>query len=326
MRLLRHRSGAEDRSRARQRAGAPDGLLVRAPRVRRDDRVDSDGRSGHHANRHRPRPYLSGSLPVGIWTSVVIFLAMLGVQDRRRAWRYLVAALPLFPVALRTHPTNIFIAPFLLLPLVAAVRPLLARRRGRSDLLRRPPRRARPVRRTAWRSSGSPGRISMQSPWLAIASTRLIDGGQWFEFAANNARLFNGVTIYHYFQVHARPPFHMTPASCGRRCGPLRVSGALPQPDAIARYVIDLACGATWIGFYAVAGPEALRPHFERWGLCLIPPGTLILARGLTLWIEWKPRLRWPMMGAASLIGASVLTSFYVNYFRELEPLAGDRT
>ena len=32
----------------------------------------------------------------------------------------------------------------------------------------------------------------------------MTDGAQWFEFAANNARLFNGVTVYHYFSG-ARP-------------------------------------------------------------------------------------------------------------------------
>ena len=42
-------------------------------------------------------------------------------------------------------------------------------------------------------------------------------------------------------------------------------------------------------GLLCVAGPQALRPHAERWGLCLIVPGTLFLARGLTAWIEWMP-------------------------------------
>ena len=44
----------------------------------------------------------------------------------------------------------------------------------------------------------------LDQPWLSTALARLTDGGQWLEFAANNARLFNGVTIYHYFSG-ARP-------------------------------------------------------------------------------------------------------------------------
>ena len=44
----------------------------------------------------------------------------------------------------------------------------------------------------------------LDRPWLSMASSRLTDGGQWLEFAVNNARLFNGVTIYHYFSG-ARP-------------------------------------------------------------------------------------------------------------------------
>ena len=47
------------------------------------------------------------------WTGIVIYLCLLGLKERRRAWLYLGAALLVFPVALWTHPTNVFIAPFL---------------------------------------------------------------------------------------------------------------------------------------------------------------------------------------------------------------------
>jgi hypothetical protein len=78
-----------------------------------------------------------------------------------------------------------------------------------------------------------------------------------------------------------------------------------------------------WMAFYAFAGPQALRPHAERWGLCLIVPGTLFLARGLTAWIEWMPRMRRLTIAALTLVAASVLTSFYVNYFREFAITGG---
>jgi hypothetical protein len=84
-----------------------------------------------------------------------------------------------------------------------------------------------------------------------------------------------------------------------------------------------LACAGTWIGFYAFAGPQALRPHFERWGLCLIVPGTLVLARGLAAWFEWTPRLRWVTIGGATLVATSLLASFYANYFREFATTGG---
>jgi hypothetical protein len=46
------------------------------------------------------------------------------VKERDAAGRWLAAAIVLFPVALWTHPTNVFVAPFLLLPIAA---PLAAR-------------------------------------------------------------------------------------------------------------------------------------------------------------------------------------------------------
>jgi hypothetical protein len=78
-----------------------------------------------------------------------------------------------------------------------------------------------------------------------------------------------------------------------------------------------------WLGFYAFAGPQALRPHAERWGLCLIVPGTLVVARGLAAWIERVPGVRWSTILAASLAATGLLSSFYVNYFREFATTGG---
>ena len=55
-----------------------------------------------------------------LWTSLVVYLALLGVKERTAAGRWLAGAIVVFPVALWTHPTNVFVAPFLLLPIVAA--------------------------------------------------------------------------------------------------------------------------------------------------------------------------------------------------------------
>jgi hypothetical protein len=261
------------------------------------------------------------------WTSIVIYLALLGLKERGRAWIYSGAALLIFPVALWTHPTNVFIAPFLVLPFVAAVRPRLpASRRGRVIIL---------VVATLLLTVGlsiaalTLGHLSaanqyLDQPWLAIASARMIDGGQWFEFAANNARLFNGVTIYHYFSG-ARPL--TVPYDAGFVVVVVTALwGFLLTPPARRTpldYGLIVASTTMWVGFYAFAGPQALRPHFERWGLCLIAPGTLVLARGLTAWIERMPRMRWFAIAAATLVATSLLRSFYVNYFEEFATTGG---
>jgi hypothetical protein len=260
------------------------------------------------------------------WTGIVIYLSLLGLAERGRAWIYLGAALVVFPVALWTHPTNIFIAPFLLLPFGAAVRPLLpASRAGRAILVVVAVLLLAMGLFIAWpalRHLGSPEYVD--KPWLSMALARLTDAAQWFEFAANGARLFNGVTIYHYFSG-ARPA--TAPYDAGFVVVVVALSwGLLLTPTArrsLVDYGLIFACASTWIGFYAFAGPQALRPHFERWGLCLIVPATLVLARGLTAWIESMPRMRRLTIAAAALVATSLLTTFYVNYFGEFATTGG---
>jgi hypothetical protein len=170
----------------------------------------------------------------------------------------------------------------------------------------------------------APSNDYLDRPWLSMAAARMMDGRQWFEFAANNGRLFNGVTVYHYFSG-ARPATAPLDAAFVLVAGTL-LAGLLmtistrPRPLDIA---LILACAGTWIGFYAFAGPQALRPHFERWGLCLIVPGTLVMARGLAAWLEWMPARRWLIVGMATLVAAGLLTSFYVNYIREFATSGG---
>ncbi len=261
-----------------------------------------------------------------LWTGIVIYLSLLGLAQPGRAWFYLAGALLLFPVVLWTHPTNIFIAPFLVLPFVAATRPLLpASRSGRTALVIATALLVilgvfvvdRGLRHLAGLDD------YLDKPWL-LASARLTDGAQMFEFAANNARLFNGVTIYHYFSG-ARPT--TWPYDAGvviLVCAAL--SGFLP--DARTRTIAGGRGAAPRLRrhvarFYAFAGPQALRPHAERWGLCLIVPAVLVFARGLAAWIEWKPRMRWLTIGTLTLAATSLLASFYVNFFREFATTGG---
>jgi hypothetical protein len=275
------------------------------------------------------------------WTGLVIYACLLGLQQGlprhsaigtqratggRGAWIYLGTALMIFPVALWTHPTNVFIAPFLLLPLAAAVPLLPTSRRGRTLLFAGAGGIVIAGLSVGWivfqRLAAS--HEFLDQPWLAMASARLVDGGHWFEFAANNARLFNGITVYHYFSG-ARPATLPYDAAFVVVVIVL-LAGFLLAPAAQRSRLDDAlvaACVLTWIFFYAFAGPDALRPHFERWGLCLLVPGALVLARGLSMWIEWRPRFRWVAIGLATVVAASLLTSFYVNYFRQFATTGG---
>jgi hypothetical protein len=251
-----------------------------------------------------------------LWTTLVVFLSLLGARDHRHAWRYLVALLVVFPIALWTHPTNIFNAPFLLLPCAAALAPMLpASRRGRVLAAAAAALVAAAGLAATWfaltKLAGSTQLLDR--PWLSTAAARLVDGRAWFEVAANGVRFFNGVTIYHYFSG-ARPFTLPFDAAFVLVVTTLAAGLALRHAARLDRALV-FACAGTWLGFFAIAGPEALRPHAERWGLCLVVPSTIVLARGLAAWIEWRPPWRLVPIGLALLVAMALLASFYVNYF-----------
>ena len=66
------------------------------------------------------------------WTGLVIYPSLVGLAEPDRAWKWLAIPLAIFPVALWTHPTNVFIAPFLLLPAAPLARRICRRREARS--------------------------------------------------------------------------------------------------------------------------------------------------------------------------------------------------
>jgi hypothetical protein len=259
------------------------------------------------------------------WTSIVIFLALLGWKEQQRAWMYALGLLAVFPVALWTHPTNIFIGPFLLLPFAAWLEPMLPRsRHGRLMLATAAAGLVTVMILGAWlaltKLSGSSQLLDR--PWLSIAAARLVNLRDWFELAANGARFFNGVTIYHYFSG-ARPATLAYDATFVAVVVALLSAFASPRSITRLDYALLFACAATWLAFYAIAGPQALRPHAERWGLCLIVPSVLVLARGLAVWTESRPDWRPALLRVSAALATALLTTFYFNYFQAFATTGG---
>ena len=101
-------------------------------------------------------------------------------------------------MALWTHPTNVFVAPLLLLPILTALAPRIPdSRRARIGLGIATACSLAVCLIVAWLAfaSAAGSYPSLDKPWLSLAAGRLADGGQWLEFAANNVHLFNGITI-----------------------------------------------------------------------------------------------------------------------------------
>ena len=261
------------------------------------------------------------------WTGLVIYLSLLGLKERTRARVYLGGVLLLFPVALWTHPTNVFIGPFLVLPCLAALSPLLpSSRRGPTMLVAAAALLVALALLAAWFTfrhlAGSTEYLD--KPWLSMAATRLLDGAQWFELATNGARLFNGVTIYHYFSG-ARPatgPYDVAAVvvigSLVWRAPPearLRTIPARLRPGRRVRgHVVPLLRVRRPAGAPAARGAMGTLPHRARHA------GSGAGADGLD---RWRPTRQWWPIASAAVVATSLLASFYVNYFHEFATTGG---
>jgi hypothetical protein len=268
-----------------------------------------------------------------VWTAIVILTALRGVADRAHVWRFFWIALLLFPIAIWTQPTNIFIAPFVGAPLCVALAPRLpssnAGRVAAAGAVATAALLVVLVALPGLRALAEPS-LYLSRPWLSLAGARVIDPSQWAEFVVNYARLFSGVTVYRYFSG-AEPlvivydaAFAMIAIATGLGVWRSRRAHSRQAHANDTDIALLVAFAATWLLFFAFAGPEAIRPHQERWGLCLIVPGTLVLARGLAGWIgTGEVSFRRPPIAVAGIIAAALLVSFDVNYFREFATTGG---
>ncbi len=266
-----------------------------------------------------------------LWTSVTMYLALLALREPRRWWIYGLAALLAFGMAFWTHPTNVFIAPFLVLPLWPLVqRWIPASRRGRFMFIAVAAMVVLAIALimlfVVWPAlkSRAGSSILLDKPWLTTASARVADPDQWFEYIRNYGRLFSGVTVYRYL---SNPHLHAAAYGASTVLVAIAVIAGVVMTTRRHRLALDrglvFGWAGMWIGYFLFAGPESIRPHVERWGLVLIPPAMLLIGRGVTGWIERGPRIRWATIGCATVVAAALVGSFYRSYFHEFQTTGG---
>jgi hypothetical protein len=220
--------------------------------------------------------------------------------------------------AIFVHPTNIFAVVFLVVPA------LYVRRRRILDTTRHATIPAK-----TWGLAGLVA-ILGAAAYLARQGAPLVLGrlhgpNELGPFAVNYLRLFSGTTIYQFVSGAGLDRagagwFEYTTMACNLGFGLVAlvaVWGLVRQLQASAS-AVDVCLVVGWLtmlaAFFLVAGPEAIAPHFERYGICLIAPGALVAARGLDWWIR-RPRGH---RFAAALVVCGWLWagSFSVNYFQ----------
>ncbi len=260
-------------------------------------------------------------------TVVVLYLPLIWLRHRSSAGPLPLGAMVALAAALIVHPTNIFATPLLVVPIIYARRNQLIWRLRTAALPARPGSLAGLVTISA---------IVVYIAWVLLATlvTRLHGPSEFGEFCQNYLRLLSGATVYEYISgvevaKEALAPFVWLPLASNWILGFAMVIGAwgLVQRLLHGADAVDVSLLLGWsimlLGFALVAGPGAIVPHLERYGICLVAPGALVLSRGLEWWIEparpWARASAWGLL----LVGGLFPLMFYLGYFEFIERSGG---
>jgi hypothetical protein len=260
-------------------------------------------------------------------TLLVLYLPLVHYRNGYETTSLPTAGMVALAAAVLVHPTNLFAAPLVVVPIVYA------------------------WRNAAWSKAHE---IAVPaSGWVlavlalgavatayfaiaAVSGTTATRRGpeELGAFALNCLHLFSGATVYEYISGvdaanGALAPFAWLPAVCDWLFAPVFALGAwgmirrLVAAGTASDAVLLVAWALVLLGFFLVAGPGAIAPHLERYGICLVAPGAVVLSRGLVWWVEPRqPHARaaaWMMLAAACLFCAT----FYLGYFYFIERTGG---
>ncbi len=289
-------------------------------------------------------------------TLATIYPALHAILDSQRRTRWSAVALIAQAVAIVVHPTNVFVAPVVGVCLATAWRDEL-RSVGRAvcaGVAKMTRGARRHVQRALLAFAivcglGLSALAIANSPRLQQASIRTFHPLDYTTFGANVLRLFSGATVYEYVSGAVAPPsdgtirwdvtafdlitgFVVVVAGWGlyRRLSFQRRRLKRVSRDAVADHlerqhprfrVAIRALAAGWglslAAFFVIAGPAALGPNFERYGISLIGPGAILAAIGLDGWIAGcgGSRGRRFAITAALSVAWLLLASFQVEFF-----------
>lgn len=222
-----------------------------------------------------------------LFTLPVMYLPLIWIRRWPASRGWLVGGAVAFAAAAVVHPTNIFTAPLVAVPIIYARRRwLLARLRGTvmSD---------RPIVLVGLVGGSA---VLTYFGWSLVSrlASQVAGPAELLDFLGLYLRLLSGATTYEY-------------VTGAQSVGGL--VGSIPQFATLLMLLVaalaltgwfqrlnrddddvDICLLTGWslvtLGFAIVAGPQALAPHLERYGICLVAPAVLMLARGLTWWVE----------------------------------------
>jgi len=263
-------------------------------------------------------------------TLLVLYGSLGAAVDLRQRARWLMLAVAGGAAAVLVHPTNVFILPFVALAIAWPAQSRLLewidpRRMDRQRLII---------------SAGMMGlallSIAVFRRFAGIGSGGLPRWMDGVDFARNYLRLFSGVAVYRYIpgsQVETRGGIWpwggdwgafdlatgvllIIAGLCGWR---LARRGKYGSADwfLVAGWLLEL------LAFFLIAGPRAIAPHWERYGLCLIAPLVIMASHTMVNFLDRLEHRRRFSTGACLAVGWMVVIGFHSNYFAFIEHTGG---
>ncbi|REJ67266.1 MAG: hypothetical protein DWQ31_11875 [Planctomycetota bacterium] len=252
-------------------------------------------------------------------TLPVIYLSLLAVRepDWRRCWLLLAAAVQ--AMSILVHPTNIFVVP---VPVFAAT---WVYRGELADVWRQLTARRLQHVVLALAAAATGLALWLLWPWCEIATRRLITPGESGTFLVALVDLFAGISVYQFI------PGSFTDLSAPSTIVYRVFAGALlgaalwgswryfRTTHHVGTGVLAAGTLASFAVYFLIAGPEAIRPHFERYGVCLLALGGLALALGIEWWLtqandQGRRAARWVAPTCAWLLLVGFALHYHVHF------------
>ncbi len=259
-----------------------------------------------------------------LFTLPVMYLPLIWIRRWPSSRGWLVGGAVAFAAAAVVHPTNIFTAPLVAVPIVYARRRwIMARLRGTATS-------DRPIVLIGLVLASA---LLTYLGWILVTqfAARIPQPGQLFDFLGLYLRLLSGATTYEYITTAAEAGglFGSIPQFVNLLMlllATLAFAGWFQRLSHVEDDV-DVCLLAGWLlvtfGFALVAGPQALTPHLERYGICLVAPAVLMLARGLCWWIEPAHSHRRLARLALLSVAYCFAVSFALAYFHAMHVTGG---
>lgn len=262
---------------------------------------------------------LMATLPANIvyarfgWDPSHSALVILASAYAALARRPILSALA-FALALAVHPTNVFVAPFLLSIVIG-----VELERGRSQ---------EAFRRIAVYAALLLASLSMlpittsgaHSPSLASIAERLSQPAEYLLFPVMLLRLVTGDTALMYITGQGWGAWRiLIDAAAAASFAFLLAISASPAAGKFRGRDLGLVAGwlVSLIAFFILAGTRSLMPGLDRYALCLIVPTVLMLA--VLISRATGPAAKNSPVLMTGTLGLALLAGFWMRYFEPLE-------